>query len=294
MLAKDAIGHEQIREISNRAWSHSYISRRMMRVPTYYQDLFDIIGSNPGHVIGCTACIGGALGTQLLKYQKTQEPILMDKIEFWCNQLHDLFGEGNLYLEMQPSHNKEQLYVNEHIVKLSDKLNIPYIITTDSHYLSKEDRPIHKAYLNAQDGDREVDDFYATTYMMGTDEIYEYMEQYLGEEVLQKAFQNILDIQNKCEDYSIKKSLKIPRLNWKKVNNIDYISRQIEIMEQYIPELHNFYFSQYEEDKRLAELIVERINSDKTLQNKETYDEINECLKDTWISSEVNGAQWSA
>lgn len=290
LLAKDAIGHEQIREISNRAWSHSYVSRRMMRVPTYYQDLFDIIGSNPGHVIGCTACIGGALGTQLLKYQKTQEPILMDKIEFWCNQLYDLFGEGNFYLEMQPSHNKEQIYVNEHIIQLSNKLNIPYIITTDSHYLSKEDRPIHKAYLNAQDGDREVDDFYATTYMMDTNEIYEYMEQYLGKKVLQEAFQNILDIQNKCEDYSIKKSLKIPRLNWKEPDKIGWYSNY----RQEIPYLNNFIESEYEEDRRLAELIQERIYKDDTLKNKETYDEINECLKDTWISSEVNGARWSA
>ena len=294
LLAKDAIGHEQIREISTRAWSHSYTSRKMMRVPTYYQDLFDVIGSNPGHVIGSTACLGGALGTQLLKFKQNNDLVLYDKIKFWCNQLLELFGEGNFYLEMQPSNNKEQIYVNQKIVELSNELNIPYIITTDSHYLSKEDRRIHKAYLNSQDGDREVDDFYDSTYLMNTNEIYEYMEKYLGEEVLQTAFKNILDIQNKCEDYSIKKSLKIPRLNWKEVKNSDFIAHQMEIMAQYIPQLNNFYFSKYEEDKRLAELIVERICEDETLRNKETYDEINACLEDTWISSEVNGSRWSA
>ena len=266
----------------------------MMRVPTYYQDLFDVIGSNPGHVIGSTACLGGALGTQLLKFKQSNDLVLYDKIKFWCNQLLELFGEGNFYLEMQPSNNKEQIYVNQKIVELSNELNIPYIITTDSHYLSKEDRRIHKAYLNSQDGDREVDDFYASTYLMDTNEIYEYMEKYLGEEVLQTAFKNILDIQNKCEDYSIKKSLKIPRLNWKEVKNSDFIAHQMEIMAQYIPQLNNFYFSKYEEDKRLAELIVERICEDETLRNKETYDEINACLEDTWISSEVNGSRWSA
>ena len=56
LFAKDAIGHQQIREISTRAWTRSYMVRGMRRVPTYYQDLFDIIGSNPGHVIGSTAC----------------------------------------------------------------------------------------------------------------------------------------------------------------------------------------------------------------------------------------------
>ena len=56
LLAKDAIGHQQIREISTRAWHRSYLARGMRRVPTYYQDLFDIIGAQPGHVIGSTAC----------------------------------------------------------------------------------------------------------------------------------------------------------------------------------------------------------------------------------------------
>ena len=49
LIAKDLEGHRQIREISTRAWMRSYVARRMRRVPTYYQDLVDIIGMNPGH-----------------------------------------------------------------------------------------------------------------------------------------------------------------------------------------------------------------------------------------------------
>ena len=64
LLAKDLVGAHQIMEISTRAWMRSYMARGMRRVPTYYQDLVEIIHSNPGHVIGCTACLGGALGTQ--------------------------------------------------------------------------------------------------------------------------------------------------------------------------------------------------------------------------------------
>ena len=56
LLAKDAEGHKQIREISTRAWSHCFKTGKMIRVPTYYQDLIDVIGSNPGHVIMSTAC----------------------------------------------------------------------------------------------------------------------------------------------------------------------------------------------------------------------------------------------
>ena len=291
-MARDSIGNKQIREISTRAWMRSYTSRKMIRVPTYYQDLFEIIGENPGHVIGSTACIGGVLGTQLLKYKESKDDILLNKIKKWCIQLNNLFGDGNFYLEMQPSYNEEQIYVNKKIIELSEELNIPYIITTDSHYLSKNDRPIHKAYLNAQDGDREIDDFYATTYMMSNEEIYEYMEDSLGEEKLQIAFKNIQEIADKCENYSIRKPLKIPRLNWKKSEYIT--TEEKDLYFKLIPNLFEFYCSNYNEDRRLAELIIERVKEDKTLQNEKTYNEINECLKDTWISSEKNNARWSA
>ena len=83
LLAKDLIGAKQIMEISTRAWLRSYMARGMRRVPTYYQDLVEIIGSNPGHVIGSTACLGGALPTQILK--GTSE----DKLIIWITQMNN-------------------------------------------------------------------------------------------------------------------------------------------------------------------------------------------------------------
>ena len=92
--------------------------------------------------------------------------------------MKELFGKDNFYLELQPSKSREQIYVNRQLIGLSNLLDIPYIITTDSHYLKKEDRKVHKAYLNAQNGDREVDDFYTTTYMMSTEEIESYFDYF--------------------------------------------------------------------------------------------------------------------
>lgn len=71
LLARDATGAKQIREISTRAWMRSYMARGMRRVPTYYQDLIDVIGVNPGHVIASTACLGGCLPTQLIRNRDT-------------------------------------------------------------------------------------------------------------------------------------------------------------------------------------------------------------------------------
>ena len=292
ILAKDSVGAQQIREISTRAWNRSYVARRMRRVPTYYQDLIDIIGKNPGHVIGCTACLGGCLPTQLIRNRDTGAPS-MDLIKRWIVQMQNIFGKDDFYFEMQPSFNKDQIYVNHKLVELGTEFGIKYIITNDAHYLKKEDRPIHKAFLNSQQGDREVDDFYATTYLMSDEEIREYMEEEMGEEVLQSAYQTILEIKNKCEDYSLMKPLNIPRLNWKRfelTHNKDfYIDK--------IPYLKKFYESNYSEDRHLACAIINRLEEateEEDLNNQKTYDEINACLEDTWVSSEVNGSRWSA
>ena len=85
--------------------------------------------------------------------------------------MNEIFGEGYFFLELQPSHMMEQIYVNHKLIQLSEETGTPYIITTDAHYLKKEDRQIHKIFLESQEGDREVDDFYSTTYIMSEDEI---------------------------------------------------------------------------------------------------------------------------
>lgn len=295
LLAKDLVGAKQIFEISTRAWLRSYMARGMRRVPTYYQDLKDIIGNNPGHVIGSTACLGGALPTQILK--GTDE----SKLDLWIKQMIGIFGKEDFYLEMQPSNNPEQIQVNRKLYEFSQRLGIKYIITTDSHYLKKEDREIHKAYLNAQNGDREVDEFYATTYMMSTEELESYMNKSFDDiSIVQKAYDTINEIIDKCEDYSLLKPLKIPELKWK-----DLLEEEILLPEVWdsnnknfwyplIPMLKTFDESEYEADRELGRAVRVGIVKHEDLQNKEAYDEINACLNDTWVSSNVNDARWSA
>lgn len=267
----------------------SYMARGMRRVPTYYQDLVDIIGKNPGHVIGSTACLGGAIPTQLLKFRDTQNKSILDAIENWIRSMDDLFGHGNFYLELQPSANDDQVYVNLALLRLSELLEIPYIITTDSHYLKKEDAMIHKAFLNSQDGDREVDDFYATTYLMGTEELESFLD-YMNEEQLEQAYKNIEHIANMCENYSLKKPLRIPDLPWKNYEGIEVTADWIEKM----PMLETFIKSDYKGDNVLAKAVVKKLVETETLRNKETYDEINMNLDSIWTSSNVNKAHWSA
>lgn len=292
LLAKNARGHEQIREISTRAWLRSYMARGMRRVPTYYNDLIEIIGEEKGNVIGSTACLGGALPTQLLKYRDTKDEELLKKIYIWVQQMDDLFGHGNFFLELQPSKNKDQSFVNRALVQISEKFGIPYIITTDTHYLKKEDAPIHKAYLNSQNGDREVDDFYATTYMMDTEELESYLD--LQDYELELAYDNIRKIKDMCEDYTLQKSLKIPELSWQFKNCI-IEDKWI----QKIPYLKTFAESDYHGDRLLSLHISDWLTHKYPLEasyysEDKMCQELNEVLESTWISSEVNKTHWSA
>lgn len=265
------------------------MARGMRRVPTYYQDIIDVIEKNPGHVIGMTACLGGFLPHLILDWAPTNDESKWDYIIRWCRRMKEIFGKENFYLEMQPSPNPEQKLVNCTLLRLAKELDIKYTITLDAHYLKKEDRVIHKAYLNSQNGDREVDGFYATTYLMGHEEIRSYMSE-LSIEQIQEAYNSIIEIQNKCENYSLKKPLKIPQLPWKNFNDI----MDADNWCKKIPEFELFLSSKYIGDKELVKAIIQKINSDTRLQNQATYDAINTCLEMTRISSDVNKAHWSA
>lgn len=289
LLAKNLEGYHQICELSTRAWLRSYMAGKMRRVPTYYKDLKEIIAANPGNIIASTACLGGQLPKFLLAYRDGDES-KWDTALSWCNYMINIFGENNFYLEMQPSNNAEQIYVNKKLLEISQILNIPYIITTDSHYLTKEDNIIHEKYLNSQDGEREVKSFYTTTYMMQTDEIREYFS-YLSDEQLEIAFNNIRKIKDSCEDFTIKKPLRIPCLPW---INWQVTNEDIKFYESVIPSLTKFKTSQYKEDNLLVNATICGIKKHKDLQNLEAYKALDECLEMTWISSEANNARWSA
>ena len=284
LLAKDRIGAKQIMEISTRAWYRSYMARGMRRVPTYYQDLIDIIGADPGHVILSTACLGGALPTQILRGTSD------DKLIRWIEQMQLLAGKENFYLEMQPSNNKEQFIVNNKLLQLSKLTGAKYIITTDSHYLKKEDRKIHKAYLNAQNGDREVDDFYATTYMMSDEELRSFFP-YFSEEEVEEGYKAIEKITEMCEDFSLQKSLHIPNLLWRELKNYP---RNYKEYFSLMPTLEKFYNSSYKSDRYLVDAIIDGIHNHPTLQTPEGYAALEDNLQRTWESSEVNKARWSA
>jgi len=210
LLALDSFGHKGIRELSTQSWLNNAFMNVMMRVPTYYDELETMLETYKGHIIGSSACLGGILPAKILEFEATKDPELWGACISWVEYMNEIFGQGYFFLELQPSPKMEQIIVNQYLIRLSEITNTPYIISTDSHYLKKEDRKFHKIFLESQDGDREVDDFYETTYVMTSEEIHDFMDAYIGKEAVQRGLDNTLLIYDMVQIYDLRKPMRIP------------------------------------------------------------------------------------
>lgn len=266
LIALDTEGHEQIRELSTRAWLRGYMRKGIMRRPTYYSDIEEIIKPNQGHVIASSACLGSYLDKMILKLQNGDKEEGKNIYQFveWCLSV---FGKNNFFLEIQPckSSNKEQMTVNSFLWGLSEQLKIPIIATTDAHYLSKDTAFIHKTFLQSKDGDREVDEFYATAYLMGEDELREYLKLQFTDEQINTIFQNSMIIYERVKEYQLEHMPVIPQIPKDKISNFKIKHEFREYYSKYpdfgyyanVDNLHDSYFF-YRIEDALCRLIVSK------------------------------------
>ena len=208
LLAKDSIGHKQLRILSSRSWMQSYYDRGLERVPTLKSELEEIIKKDPGHLIATSACLGGELSSNVLEMERarrigdinTAETCKQNIINFvlWCKELF----KDDFYMEVAPAANKDQIIVNKKMVELSNCFGVKMVIGCDAHYLKKEDRFIHKSYLNSKNAEREVDDFYTYSYLQTEEEIKENLTPSIVD-LYDEMCNNSMEIYNKIENYSL-------------------------------------------------------------------------------------------
>lgn len=283
LLAKDKIGHAQLRELSTRAWSHSF-TMFMTRVPTYYKDIEEVIGKNPGHVIASSACIGGWLGICKNNGAEQNAGAFLK----WCVKI---FGD-DFYLELQPARYAEQIEYNKWLLQLSKKHSIKCIMTTDSHYLKKEDREIHASFLNSKDGDRETADFYQYTYVMSPDEIKELTNDYINEELLQWMFDNTNEINGKIEQYDLFQPQVVPHLSDDRIQHPEWVKiyQKIGIRDKF-EYLNKYLHSEAEDDRYMIYLGLTKLASmNLPPDKKEKYlERLEQELAECWLVSERLG-----
>lgn len=212
LIAKDTEGHRQLRELSSKAWYNSYYDRGMERVPTLKSELKAIIEKKKGHIIATSACLGGELPNLVLALTKAESArnksedeinSIKSEIVSFLKFCTDLFGK-DFYIEIAPNANsKEQIMFNNRVKDIAKALGIKMIFATDAHYLTAKDRPMHKAYLNSKEGEREVDDFYWAAHLMDNQEAFENLYPFYNEEEFSELCANTMEIFDKIGKYDI-------------------------------------------------------------------------------------------
>lgn len=282
LIAKDKKGYQGLKEISSLAWENSFFSRGMERVPTYKDDLERFMETYRGHIIATTACLGSEFDQAILKY--IDEPVKENKIEIhklvtWYKKL---FG-NDFYIEVQPSFNEEQMRFNKTAMMIADAYGIKITVATDAHYLNKDQAKIHEIYLKADEGEREVAEFYSSTYLMSTEEVYDYMKEYVSVEKMNELFNNTLSIMNEIEEFDLAHEVIVPPAKIPE----DYEPQHLfkDYYEKY-PYIRRYAYSPNKEDKYHLRNVEEGFIKYKQEFNEENLARLNEEYKELWLTSE--------
>jgi len=215
LIARDPAGVRQLSQLSSLAWMQSYHDRGMERVPTLKSELENIVRKDPGHLICTSACLGGelssAVNAMIAARQLGDEQgatAAYYQIDQFIKFMTNLFGE-NFYIECAPGQSKEQIRVNLKLKDIAAAYGIKMVIGTDAHYLKREDRYVHKAYLNSKGGDREVDSFYEYAYLQSEEEILDNLRPSIASEY-ETMCANSMEIYNKIEVFDLAHHQEIP------------------------------------------------------------------------------------
>lgn len=140
--------------------------------------------------------------------------------------------------------------------------------------MKKEDRYVHKAYLNSKGGEREIDSFYEYAYLQSNEEIIENLKQsQFDESFVSKMFENSIEIYNKIENYSILHNQQIPD-----VEVIDYKKKKVNGLAKY-PELDRMFQSDDKIERYWVNQCFDNFEDkfgDSIINHKEYIDELEE------------------
>ena len=212
LLAKDRLGYKALCELSSTAWYNVYTDRRLERVPTLKNEIQEVMKKYKGHIIATTACMGGELSTNL--YGLAMARKVNDKeheLEYYTKAVQfikfciDTFGRDDFYIECAPSIKEDQIIVNKQLLNVAKAFDLGMVVGTDAHYLKKEDRYVHKSYLNSKQEEREVDDFYEYAYMQSPEEVREHLRAAFTDDDIDQIFIHSLKLKEKIDFYNLEK-----------------------------------------------------------------------------------------
>ena len=290
LVAKNRTGYQAIRKLSSMAAENSFMYKGMQRVPSFKHQFEEVIKPQKGNIIGSTACLGGEFGRLVLQYIETSDKQDRKKIIDFLNYMIDIFGKDNFYIELQPSFGQDQIDVNMMALKIAKYMDIKVTITTDTHYLRPEHKNIHSIYLKAKDGDRETEDFYASTYLMNKEELYEYFSNYIERKEFEEIINNSLEIMKGIEEFSLARQTQIPKAHME----VDLSYADMFGGVTGYKYIDKFQYSKELTDRQLLALIGKGLDEKGLAWNDTHMERINKELRTLWKVSESLGQPMSS
>ena len=181
LLAKNKEGYQNLSKLVSLSFVEGF----------YYKPRIDleILEKYSEGLICLSACLAGSLSQALIQddMQKAEE------IALW----HKRVFKDDYYIEIQHNVLRQQIMINQKLIQLARKLDIPLVATNDAHYLKKEDSYFHEVLLCIQTGKRMSDE---DRMRFETQEFYikspEEMADYFSE--FPDAIENTVKIAEKC------------------------------------------------------------------------------------------------
>ncbi|MBO6164210.1 MAG: DNA polymerase III subunit alpha [Lachnospiraceae bacterium] len=143
LLAENNQGYQNLMKIVSKGFIDGY----------YYKPRVDMEVLMQYHegIIALSACLAGEVARTLARgqYQEACEV---------ARRYESVFGKGNYFLEMQDHGIPMQRTVNAGLMRMSEELQIPLVVTNDSHYILAEDWEAHDILLCLQTGKKLADE----------------------------------------------------------------------------------------------------------------------------------------
>jgi DNA polymerase-3 subunit alpha len=137
VLAENEEGYRNLIRLTSEASLHGFY--RKPRVSKKY------LAENSKGLIGFSGCLSGELCEELSAGH-------YDKAKSVAQQYQDIFGRSNFYLEIQDQGLEQEKKIQADLFRLEKELEIPLVLTNDSHYLCGEDSHAHDVMLCVQTG----------------------------------------------------------------------------------------------------------------------------------------------
>lgn len=171
-------------------------------------------------LIASSACMGGVISN--LVWQHSRGEIDFETVVRAARDYNDIFGHGRFFLELQLNESEHQKTINKAMVQIHEQTGIPLTVTTDSHYITKDDwqhqeviymlRNKVTVATRGDDWDFNIKQLYIKSPDEMWDSYLKFGKDHISEKVMMDAFANTLLMDSLVDVFEPDTSVHLPKI----------------------------------------------------------------------------------